>query len=213
MVGQSNPESGQDPDNAHTEFRIFCPIHGKAKGADPTLNQLQDLCREAKERKHMTAQEIADESGVPLSTVNNFFAAASRLPAIGTAGPICRVLDVSMDSYYGIAPAERDLLDEIERLRAQYHDTELVNARLAAENDLLTRSSSGNRRNSLILLVFNTILTIALLCYLIIDANIRNAGLILFGEPSAAAYALIALSALSFAVIIAGAVQILRRKK
>lgn len=170
------------------------------------MEQLQELCRKARDEKKLTAQDIADESGIPLSTVNNFFSSASKLPSIGTAGPICRVLDVSIDSCYGITPTEQEL-------QAKLHALELENARLVAENNLLSRSISGNRRNSLVLLIFNTVLTVALLCYLIIDANIRNAGLIQFGEPSAAAYALIALSVLSFAVVTAGIVQALRKRK
>lgn len=63
------------------------------------------------------------------------------------------------------------------------------------------------------LLVFNTILTAALLVYLVIDANIRTEGLILHGQPTAIAYILMALAALSIAVIIAGIVRTVRRKK
>ena len=50
----------------------------------------------------MTAQDIADQSGVPLSTVNNFFANASKSPSINTAGPICAVLGISLDEFFGI---------------------------------------------------------------------------------------------------------------
>ena len=50
----------------------------------------------------MTSQDIADQSGVPLSTVNNFFANALKSPSISTAGPICAVLGISMDEFFGI---------------------------------------------------------------------------------------------------------------
>lgn len=50
----------------------------------------------------MTAQDIADKSGVPLSTVNNFFANASKAPSINTAGPICAVLGISIDEFFDI---------------------------------------------------------------------------------------------------------------
>lgn len=183
------------------------------------MTQLQDLCRDAKEQMKLTAQEIADETGVPLSTVNNFFSSASKQPSIHTAGPICKMLGVSLDSFYGIAPSEQELHDLADDLQTKLHDLELENTRLAAENNLLLTQQQenisftrSNRRNSLILLVFNTVLTFALLCYLIIDANIRNAGLIQFGEPSAAAYALIGLSVLSVAVIVVGIVTIVRKK-
>ena len=63
---------------------------------------IQDLCRDKKAALHMTAQDIADASNVPLSTVNNFFANASKSPSISTAGPICAVLGISIDEFFGI---------------------------------------------------------------------------------------------------------------
>lgn len=47
---------------------------------------LQDTCRDAKLEQHITAQEIADRSGVPLSSVNNFFASTSKAPGVYAAG-------------------------------------------------------------------------------------------------------------------------------
>lgn len=34
---------------------------------------LQDLCREAKAAQNLTSRELSQLSGVPLSSVNNFF--------------------------------------------------------------------------------------------------------------------------------------------
>ncbi len=48
---------------------------------------LQDTCRDAKLEQHITAQEIADQSGVPLSSVNNVFASTSKAPGVYAAGP------------------------------------------------------------------------------------------------------------------------------
>lgn len=63
---------------------------------------LQEICREAKYQAKMTAQDISDNSDVPLSSVNNFFASSSKMPSIYTAGPICRVLGVSIDAFFDI---------------------------------------------------------------------------------------------------------------
>lgn len=63
---------------------------------------IQDVCREKKAALKMTAQDIADASGVPLSTVNNFFASSSKSPALYTVGPICAALGVSLDAHFGI---------------------------------------------------------------------------------------------------------------
>lgn len=63
---------------------------------------IQDLCREKRAALNMTAQDIADASGVPLSTVNNFFAHASKSPALYTTAGICAALGVSLDAFFGI---------------------------------------------------------------------------------------------------------------
>lgn len=63
---------------------------------------IQDLCREKRAGLNLTAQDIADASNVPLSTVNNFFANSSKAPSINTVGPICAVLGISLDAFYGI---------------------------------------------------------------------------------------------------------------
>lgn len=63
---------------------------------------IQDLCREKRAALNMTAQDIADASNVPLSTVNNFFANSSKAPSINTVGPICAVLGISLDEFFGI---------------------------------------------------------------------------------------------------------------
>lgn len=63
---------------------------------------IQELCREKKNALGMTAQDIADASGVPLSTVNNFFAHASKSPALYTTAGICAALGVSLDAFFDI---------------------------------------------------------------------------------------------------------------
>ena len=67
----------------------------------------------------MTAQDIADQSGVPLSTVNNFFASTSKSPSINTAGPICAALGISMDEFFGIT----DKLTMSEEVLSAKNDT------------------------------------------------------------------------------------------
>lgn len=80
---------------------------------------IQDLCKDKKAALHMTAQDIAEKSGVPLSTVNNFFANASKAPSITTAGPICKVLGVSIDEYFEIT----DKLTMSEEILSARNDT------------------------------------------------------------------------------------------
>lgn len=188
------------------------------------MNSLQDLCREAKDTKRITLQDISDESGVPLSTVNNFFSTASRLPSIGTAGPICQVLGVSIDEYYGIAPSTDELRAEIERLKetanaeidrlsTQLHEAELLQTRTDAQREMYANALKNSRRSSVVLVVLSFLLTLSLLAYLLIDANIHNAGLILNGKPSAIAWVLFVLAAAALAAVVYVAVSLVKKHK
>lgn len=167
---------------------------------------IQEVCKDAKEQQHKSLKDIADDAGMSINTVANFFSSSSKSPSFYTVAPICKALGVSMDEYSGIVPPMKEAADHA-------HDLELENVRLAERLSITEKTLSSNRLNSLVLLVFNTILTAALLVYLVIDANIRTEGLILHGQPTAIAYILMALAALSIAVIIAGIVRTVRRKK
>lgn len=83
---------------------------------------IQELCRIRKEELKLTYHDISDASGVPLSTVQNFFSKLSKAPSIYTVAPICKVLGISLDEVFGIAehltPTEETLQarnDELER--------------------------------------------------------------------------------------------------
>lgn len=188
------------------------------------MKQLQDVCRDARDQKRMTAQDIADASGVPLSTVNNFFSTASRLPSIGTAGPICQVLGVSIDEYYGIAPSTDELRAEIARLKetaneeigrlsTQLHEAELLQVQTNTQREMYANALKNSRRSSVILVVLSFLLTLSLLAYLLIDANIHNAGLIQSGKPSGVAVILMILAALSIVASLYVAVSLIKKHK
>lgn len=149
------------------------------------MKSIQDICREKREQQRMTAQMIADESGVPFSTVNNFFSSSSKKPAVETTGPICRVLGVSLDRYFDIETPERELSE---------HEQALLEKDLKYERQKIKMlEESIRQKNRIVYLMFGLC---ALLCgllvlYLVVDSRIANAGLIQFGEPSAAAWGII----------------------
>lgn len=76
----------------------------------------------------ITYQQIADQSNLPLSTVKIFFSAKSKTPAITTAGPICKVMGVSIDEFCGITPkltmSEEVLSAKNDTLRAHKKELE-----------------------------------------------------------------------------------------
>lgn len=64
---------------------------------------IQEVCRIRKEDLKLTYQDISDVSGVPLSTVQNFFSKFSKAPSIYTVAPICKALGISLDEAFGIS--------------------------------------------------------------------------------------------------------------
>lgn len=122
---------------------------------------LQELCREAKYREKMTAQDISDNSDVPLSSVNNFFAAASKMPSIYTAGPICRVLGVSIDAFFHIQPTPDPSLE----------------SQLAHEQELNQIRTRAIRHKNYLILGLMILLAIALAYGITIDLQNPNNGL------------------------------------
>ena len=67
----------------------------------------------------ITYQQLADQRNLPLSTVKKFFSAKSKTPAITTAGPICKVMGVSIDEFCGIT----DKLTMSEEVLSAKNDT------------------------------------------------------------------------------------------
>lgn len=64
------------------------------------MKTLREICKEAKVRQGITTQQLADETGISISTINNYFASASKAPSVYNAGDICAVLGVSLDRYF-----------------------------------------------------------------------------------------------------------------
>lgn len=91
------------------------------------MESLRSTCKAAKAGKHLTTADIAEESGIPFSTVNNFFSTASKAPSVFTAGAICAVLGVSLDLFFGIVPgaaptSEHGKDDIVEQLKQEELD-------------------------------------------------------------------------------------------
>jgi transcriptional regulator with XRE-family HTH domain len=122
---------------------------------------LQELCREAKYREKMTVQDISDNSDVPLSSVNNFFSSSSKMPSIYTAGPICRVLGVSIDAFFHIQPTPDPSIE----------------AQLAHEQELNQIRTRAIRHKNYLILGLMILLTLALAYGITIDLQNPNIGL------------------------------------
>ena len=120
--------------------------------------KLSDLCRERKQTitPHKTNQDVAENTGLSVGTVSQFFRGDIKNPSVYTVGPICREMGVSMDEYFGIPhdePAELSEPPDAEKLRAE---TAALRAQLAQQQKSL-------RMHRLVTLI---LLGILLLCAL-----------------------------------------------
>lgn len=99
-------------------------------------SRIKDLCKEARNRMGLTNQDIADRiserfsiDSFSVNTVNNFFSDRSKATTIYTTGYICAVLDISIDSVFGIRKApgcenETELRRQISELAGELHEKE-----------------------------------------------------------------------------------------
>lgn len=131
---------------------------------------IQDLCREKRASLNLTAQDIADASNVPLSTVNNFFANSSKAPSINTVGPICAVLGISLDAFYGIGThytANEETL-HAENIGLEKH--------LSSKRQIITMMEKGVRTRNRIIAALLVLLFLATAYGLYLDFNCIQIG-------------------------------------
>ena len=163
------------------------------------VQKLQEKCREARDRLGYTNQDIADATGIPLSSVKNFFAATSKVPGLVYTGLICKFLGVSIDGCFGIIPAE----DTEAQLRRQLKEDHMVseNQRLTEVNGLRKELDKSRLSTILVLAFLCAVLSVALIFYIVVDFHIKDAGLILGGEVGTGAWVIITLVAIAFGVM------------
>ncbi len=131
---------------------------------------IQDLCREKRAALNMTAQDIADASNVPLSTINNFFANASKSPSINTVGPICAVLGISLDEFFGIGDhytATEETL-QAEKVGLEKH--------LSSKRQIITMMEQGVKTRNRIIAALLVLLFFSIFYALYLDFNCIQMG-------------------------------------
>lgn len=131
---------------------------------------IQDLCREKRAALNLTAQDIADASNVPLSTVNNFFANSSKSPSINTVGPICAVLGISLDAFYGIGThytANEETL-HAENVGLEKH--------LSSKRQIITMMAQGVKTRNRVIAALLVLLFLSMTYALYLDFNCIQIG-------------------------------------
>lgn len=131
---------------------------------------IQEVCKSRKEELKLTYQEISDASGVPLSTVQNFFSKFSKSPSIYTVAPICKALGISLDEVFGVS---EHLTPTEETLQARNDELE---RHVDVKADMIEIMRRGVRiRNGVILILLIIVLLLAAWC-LYIDMHCAKYG-------------------------------------
>lgn len=163
------------------------------------VQKLQEKCREARDRLGYTNQDIADATGIPLSSVKNFFAGTSKVPGLVYAGLICKFLGVSIDECLGIIPAENAEARLRRQLKEDHMNSE--NQRLTEVNGLRKELDKSRLSTILVLAFLCAVLSVTLIFYIVLDWHIKDAGLIRGGEVGVGAWIIITLVAIAFGVM------------
>lgn len=176
---------------------------------------LKELCREARDRQNITIQDLADETGISISTIGNFFATKSKAPNVYNAGAICAALGVSLDNYFGIEPVitpENKLAQANEQLKhqKQIHDADVHIANLEGSMEQMAKTIDYQRKKARItkfaiygLMLVCAIFLAVIVGYIFFDYRITNQGLIQGGEASIFAWILFLLLAVGIGIFAA----------
>lgn len=182
----------------------------------PYIEEYPKRVRAAKEEKRYTINDIIERSGVPASAINKLLAGTQVDPKLYNSAALCKVLGLSLDELFGLAAPE----GSDRQAREEMHQLQLENTRLEGERNTLEAESrmgaervNAQRPVILVLLILCAVLCAALVGYIVIDAQITNAGLIRGGDPTLVAWGLIVLVALAVAVIAWAVVRTLRKGK
>lgn len=165
----------------------------------------RERIREEKKKSGLTIDQVVEDAGVSKTAVIKLLSSGKVELKLNDCIALCRFFGLSIDEMCGLrapVPAEipRELLD-------RNRDLEIENASLRASNEVLRAQIRSVHSIAYILLFISALLAMSLIAYLVIDAQIKNAGLIQGGSLSALSLAFIALIA---AAVIFGGIAIVR---
>ena len=168
----------------------------------PFIDAYQSRIRKAKDESGLTIEELTEKSGVSYSAVSRLYSGVQSDPRLYNSAALCKTLGLSLDELFGLEQPANSPSD----LQERNHNLEIENAKLGAANETQRAQIKSTHTICYILLFISALLAISLVAYLIIDAQIKNAGLIQGGTLSVLAWAFIALIA---AAVFFGGIAIL----
>lgn len=160
----------------------------------PKFESYPEAVRQAKRLKGLTIDALVESAGVSYSSVSRLCDGTQLDPKLYNSVALCKVLGLSMDEVFGLSASEASA----DELQAKLHAAELENAHLAEENkrlhevNRLRAEQLAARAPVIYILLFACALqSCALIFYLFVDAQIKDAGLIRFGDVGLVAWLLI----------------------
>ena len=195
--------------------------------------ELYEKCREIKETSNprITNQDLAEATGKSERTVAQFLRGEIPNASCETVASICKELGVSVDEHYGITMPEpnpdEQLTKENRTLESENHALKVQNVELIGEVENLKsevshqkekadflRAQLKTRRPVIYTLMCScAVMSFTLLVYIILDANVPDAGFIRYGRPSAAALVVIAVIAAAAIIVAWSIIHAVRKPK
>ena len=195
--------------------------------------ELYEKCREIKETSNprITNQDLADATGKSERTVAQFLRGEIPNASCETVALICKEFGVSVDEHYGITMPEPNpdekLTEKIRTLESENHVLKVQNVELIGEVENLKlevshqkekadflRAQLKTRRPVIYTLMCScAVMSFTLLVYIILDANVPDAGFIRYGRPSAAALVVIAVIAAAAIIVAWSIIHAVRKPK
>lgn len=150
----------------------------------PYIEDYPRKVKNARKKQGISLQKLSDETGIPISTINNLSAGKQTYPKLYDAAAICKVLSLSLDELFGLDHKDADELHHVQQL----HELELETVRAKGESQRIADVSRERERR---LISYVNILSAALaFCvlvvvgYMVFDAHILDAGLFKNGRVS-----------------------------
>ena len=166
-----------------------------------------------------TVTDLSERSGVPYSNVSRVNAGTQANPLLFNEAAVADSMGLSLDQLLGItAPAESnsELKKEIYMLRLSCAQKDAEIHRLTgAFNTANAKAERSRIMDTMYIMhfIFTPILALALIVYLIFDFQVKDAGLIRFGNLSLLAWLLIFLLTAASVLSAVVAIHIARRSK
>ena len=184
----------------------------------PQCDNLHIALKHKKEEKHMTNQDVADITGVPLSNIAKFFSGTLARPDVYNVMSICICLNVSLDELLGnsavIKPDQnraKELEAENERLK---HDLQLAEKleHISEKNaDRIDKVLRVRSTFMYILMALCSVMVATLIGYLRMDVRNPDIGLVQRTGVSPLIIVVVAAIAMSFGVGIAYGIKVINK--